>query len=75
VQTVEVNGVVQVGGITRAIVTIPNEGSGRSVGVGDRIANGQVLVKRIDIGYGGDPVVVLEQNGVEVMRSVSLAGG
>ncbi len=75
VQTVEVNGVVQVGGLTRAIVTTPNEGSGRSVGVGDRIANGQVLVKRIDIGYGGNPVVVLEQNGVEVVRSVSLTGG
>lgn len=74
VQTVEVNGVVQVGNMTRAIVTVPNEGTGRSVSVGDRIANGQVLVKRIEIGYGGDPIVVLEQNGVEVVRSVSLTG-
>ncbi|MEB3213557.1 MAG: hypothetical protein VKL39_19565, partial [Leptolyngbyaceae bacterium] len=74
IQSVEVTGVVNVGGIARAIVTVPNEGGGRTVGVGDRIANGQVLVKRIDIGTGGDPVVVLEQNGVEVTRYVSLSG-
>jgi hypothetical protein len=42
--------------------------------VGDRIANGQVLVKRIDVRPGSDPVVVLEQNGVEVTRFVSLSG-
>lgn len=74
IQTVEVTGVVNVGGMARAIVTVPNEGGGRSVGVGDRIANGQVLVKRIDIQPGGDPIVVLEQNGVEVTRFVSLSG-
>ena len=75
VQTVEVSGVVELGGVTRAIVSVPNEGSGRSVSVGDRIANGQVLVKRIEMRQGGDPVVILEQNGIEVIRSVSLSGG
>lgn len=75
VQTVEVSGVVELGGVARAIVSVPNEGGGRSVSVGDRIANGQVLVKRIEMSQGGDPVVVLEQNGIEVVRSVSLSGG
>ncbi len=75
IQTVQVNGVVELGGIARAIISIPNEESGLTVGVGDRIARGQVLVKRIDIGHGGDPVVVLEQDGVEVVRTVSLTGG
>ena len=75
VQTVEVSGVVELGGVARAIVSVPNEGTGRSVSVGDRIANGQVLVKRIEVRQGGDPVVVLEQNGIEVVRSVSLSGG
>lgn len=74
IQSIQVSGVVDVGGVARAIVTVPNEGSGRSVSVGDRIANGQVLVKRIDIRPGGDPIVVLEQNGVEVTRYVSLSG-
>lgn len=74
VQTIQVSGVVEIAGQVSAIVSVPDEGSSRSVTVGDRIANGQVLIKRIDIG-GGTPVVVLEQNGIEVMRSVSMAGG
>jgi hypothetical protein len=39
------------------------------VRAGQRIANGQVLVKRIDL-RGSDPVVVLEENGIEVFRPV-----
>lgn len=74
IRAIEVSGVVQVGGQTSIIVQEPNGTSSRSARVGDRLANGQVLVKRIDVSSGYDPVVVLEQNGVEVTHSVSLLG-
>lgn len=68
-QGISVTGVVQVAGIPRAIVNVPNEPS-RSVSVGDRLANGQVLVKRIEMNRGPTPVVILEQYGVEIARRV-----
>ncbi|MGP1382220.1 MAG: hypothetical protein ACTS2F_01605 [Thainema sp.] len=66
---VVVTGVVEVGGVDYAIVDVPNEPS-RYVREGQRIANGQVLVKRIEVREGGEPRVILEQNGVEVARRV-----
>ena len=66
---VVVTGVVEVGGIEYAIVDVPNEPS-RYVREGQRIANGQVLVKRIEVREGGEPRVILEQNGVEIARRV-----
>jgi len=66
---VEVEGVVQVGNVPRAIVKVPNEPS-RYVQEGQRISNGQVLVKRIEVNRGPTPVVVLEQYGQEVARQV-----
>ncbi|NJL49923.1 MAG: hypothetical protein HC929_24165 [Leptolyngbyaceae cyanobacterium SM2_5_2] len=68
-EAVVVTGVVTVGGRNYAIVQSPDEPTGRYVAVGQRIAGGQVLVKRIEMG-GSEPVVVLEQNGIEVARSV-----
>lgn len=67
---VEVTGVVYVNGKAQAIVRAPNEGTSRYVRVGQRLSDGQVLVKRIEVGTGSDPVVVLEENGVEVPRTV-----
>lgn len=69
-KSVEVTGVVTIGGITKAIIKAPNEPTGRHVEVGQRLSNGQVLVKRIEANAGSDPIVVFEQNGVEVARSV-----
>ncbi len=69
-EAVEITGVVMIGATTKAIVKAPNEPTGRHVGVGQRLANGQVLVKRIEANAGSDPIVVLEQNGVEVSRRV-----
>lgn len=66
---VEVKGVVQVGNVPQAIVQVPNEPS-RYVKEGQRISNGQVLVKRIEVNRGPTPVVVLEQYGQEVARQV-----
>jgi hypothetical protein len=52
-------------------VQSPDEPTGRYVAAGQRVAGGAVLVKRIDM-RGNEPVVVLEQNGVEVSHSVGL---
>jgi hypothetical protein len=62
--------VVQVGNSYQAIIKAPNEPTSRYVSVGQRLANGQVLVKRIEMNPGGDPIVILEENGIEVGRSV-----
>jgi hypothetical protein len=69
-KAVEVTGVVVIGGIPRAIVKAPNEPTSRYVTVGQRLSNGMVLVKRIEVNSGSDPVVILEQSGVEVSRAV-----
>ncbi|MFN5863143.1 MAG: hypothetical protein ACK451_14420, partial [Pseudanabaena sp.] len=41
----------------------------RNVRAGQLISNGRVLVKRIDTN-SEPPIVVLQQNGVEVLRAV-----
>ena len=63
---VEVTGVVTIGNSTQAIVRAPGEPCSRYVSAGQRLANGQVLVKRIEMNPGSDPVVILEENGMEV---------
>lgn len=68
-----VTGVVQVGDSTYAIVNAPNEPTSRYVQAGQRLSNGQVLVRRIETG-GAEPRVVLEQYGIEVDRAVGEGG-
>ncbi len=70
---IEVSGVVEVGGVPKAIVKVPNEPS-RTVRQGDRLSNGQVLVKRIEVNQGPTPLVVLEQYGIEVAKRVGEGG-
>jgi hypothetical protein len=69
-KAVKVTGVMVIGGVPQAIVQAPNEASSRYVQAGQRLSNGQVLVKRIEMNSGSDPVVVLEENGVEVSKMV-----
>lgn len=66
---VVVSGIVQVQGRVSAIVIAPNEPTTRTVSVGDSLSGGQVRVKQIVL--QGDPVVILEQNGVQVTKPVS----
>jgi len=68
--TVMVTGVVNVGGVLQAIVKLPDETSSRYVRVGQRLAGGTILVKRIDLKTGGEPVVILEEDGIEFSRPV-----
>ncbi len=65
----KVTGTIEVSGTIYAIVSAFGEPSSRYVKAGQLISNGKVLVKRIDTN-AEPPIVVLQQNGVEVLRPV-----
>ena len=69
---VQVTGVVLVNGVPQAIVKAPGETVSRSVRPGERLSNGQILVKRIDVNRT-EPVVILEQYGTEISVGVGTA--
>ncbi|MCS6813042.1 MAG: hypothetical protein NZ772_05645 [Cyanobacteria bacterium] len=72
-QAVEVTGIVQLqNGDFRIVLKAPQEQTPRYVRIGDRVSNGQVLVKRVET-VGDTQVVVLEEVGVEVRRAVGEA--
>lgn len=73
-RAVAVSGVVQLGNVPYAIVNAPNESHPRYVRAGQRLSNGEVLVKRIEMRPNADPVVVFEQFGVEVVTAVGTGG-
>ena len=70
-RAVEVKGVMQVGERLAAIVQESDEKISRSVSAGEYLSNGAVLVKRIHLGSNKEPLVILEQNGVEVIKAVT----
>jgi hypothetical protein len=65
----KITGTVEVAGTIYAIVSAFGESTSRYVRAGQMISNGKVLVKRIDTN-AEPPIVVLQQNGVEVLRAV-----
>lgn len=71
-RAVVVTGVVIVGKEPQAIIKIPDEIASRYVQAGQRLANG-LLVKRIEMNAGSNPIVILEQYGIEVARMVGEA--
>jgi hypothetical protein len=73
-RAVQVSGIVQIGNVPYAIVKAPNEPTSRYVRVGQSLSDGEVLVKRIVTSQGAEPFVVLEQFGIEVVRSVGEGG-
>jgi hypothetical protein len=66
---IAVTGVLQVAGKWTAIVQEPNA-TPRYVQVGDKIAGGRVVLKQITVSPGGNPTVVLVENGQEVIKSL-----
>ncbi|NJK35814.1 MAG: hypothetical protein HC919_13240 [Oscillatoriales cyanobacterium SM2_2_1] len=66
---VMVTGIAQLGSITFAIIMAPGETAPRYVRSGEVIANSRVTVRRINAS-STPPTVILEQNGVEVVRTV-----
>jgi hypothetical protein len=67
---VEISGVIEVGGRTQVIVKLPTESFSRYIEVGERVADGKVLVKRVEGQNSLSPTVVLEEVGVEVPRKI-----
>ncbi len=69
-RAVKVSGVLQIGQEVIAIASVPGDRlPSRTLRVGQRIADGKVLVKAIDTS-GLVPAVILEQFGIEVRRGV-----
>lgn len=73
-KAVQVNGVMEIKGRVSAIVKEPDEQISRTVNAGDYLSQGKVLVKRIEFNDNREPVVILEQNGVEVIKQVGSSG-
>jgi hypothetical protein len=69
-EDVIITGLVEVGGITNIIVRAPEEASSRYVQVGQYLSNGRILVKRIESSNSPTPLVILEEDGVEVAKEV-----
>ncbi|WP_346293909.1 hypothetical protein [Sphaerothrix gracilis] len=72
---VQITGVVQIGNKAHAIVKAPGEATSRYVSAGQRLSNGRVLVKRIEVREGIEPRVILEENGIEVAVTVGNSTG
>lgn len=68
-RAVLVTGVVLIGKKLQAIIQVPNEPTSRYVQAGQRLANG-LLIKRIELNEGSNPIVIVEQYGIEVARMV-----
>ncbi|BAY33150.1 hypothetical protein NIES2107_50450 [Nostoc carneum NIES-2107] len=68
-RSVFVTGVVLIGKQLQAIIKVPNEPTSRYVQAGQRLANG-LLIKRIEMNEGSNPIVIVEQYGIEVARMV-----
>ncbi len=68
----EISGVIEVAGKTQVIVKLPSESFSRYVEVGDRIADGKVLVKRVEDRQSLSPTIVLEEVGIEVPRKIGV---
>lgn len=69
-EDVIITGLVEVGGITNIIVRAPEEASSRYVQVGQYLSNGRILVKRVESNNSSTPLVILEEDGIEVARAV-----
>lgn len=69
-EEVIISGIVDVGGLPQIILQAPGEKFSRYIQPGQYVSNGQVLVKRIKEEFGKAPVVVLEQNGIEVYKAL-----
>lgn len=72
-EAIDVTGVLQIKGKWNVIVKEPDSPTSRYVKAGDYLANGRVLVKRILA--GAEPSVILQQNGIEIVKSVGASSG
>ena len=69
-QNVVISGLYESNGSTKLIVRAPEEDNSRYVEVGQYLSNGRVLVKSIDPYHFPTPLVILEQSGIEIAKTV-----
>lgn len=69
-QDVIISGLYEADGRIRLIVQAPEEDTSRYVEVGEYLSNGQILVKRIEQDGFASPVVILEELGIEVAKTI-----
>lgn len=69
-QEVVISGLYRANGRTKLIVQAPEEDNSRYVEVGQYLSNGRVLVKSIDMNHFPTPMVILEQSGIEVSKTI-----
>lgn len=70
-EAVKVTGVAELPDGMRAILKAPDEPTSRYVVAGEFLSNGTIQVKRIEIASSGNPIVVLEENGKEFIKTIS----
>lgn len=71
-EAIEIRGLVQVGDRFNVIIKDPAATTSRTVQVGDIIGGGRVKLSRINAPESREPQVVLEQDGVEVIRAIGV---
>jgi hypothetical protein len=73
---VQVMGIASVGGVPQAIVQAPGEPTSRTVGIGDSLSGGSLIVSNIDTSNPAEPIVIFQQGSmtfsVGVGRSPSI---
>ncbi len=69
-RAIQVSGVSEINGQIQVVVKLPGESFSRYISVGEKVLNGQVLIKRVQDLGAITPVVVLEEAGIEVLRRV-----
>jgi len=67
---VVINGVVEIDGQPQIILKAPNEPYSRYVKTGQYLSNGKVLVKKVKMSAEGAPIVILQEAGMEVVKTV-----
>lgn len=69
-EAIEVSGVMQIGNEVQIILRTPGSVNSQYVRLGQNVAGGRVVVRRVENLETGSPVVILEENGIEVARAV-----
>ncbi|MEM8673834.1 MAG: hypothetical protein AAGF83_08170 [Cyanobacteria bacterium P01_G01_bin.67] len=72
-QEVIISGLYEANGSTKLIVQAPEEDTSRYVEVGQYLSNGQVLVKRIEQDSFDFPLIILEESGIEVAKTIGIS--
>ncbi|MBD1909966.1 MULTISPECIES: hypothetical protein [unclassified Leptolyngbya] len=67
---IRISGIVQIGNQLNVLVEVPNGGGSRPVRVGEDIITGRVRLARVDVAANQEPQIVLEEGGVETIKTV-----